>query len=289
VEIAAFLLDRGADIDAPCVDHHSTAAQYALVDRPDVCRFLLESEATADIFMAARLGDLALAKALIGANPLCVGVRVNWPGYDPVPPFNIYCWTLGFFASPHEVALKYGHREVYEQIDGVSPPVVRFVDAAWTGDTQRAKKVLKTHGNVTNELEPKHHALLAHAAHHQRDQAVKLMTELGFDPMVGGTDGGSALHQAAWVGRADYISILLPRATAALNRRDPTHGVTPLSWAAHGSVHRCNANGDYAQTIELLVAAGAGKSMPDDPGYSFVERADGNPQIQALLRRLGVS
>ena len=63
--IAEFLLDRGADIDARCIDHKSTPAQYALVDRPEVCRRLLERGATPDIFMAARLGDLALAARLI--------------------------------------------------------------------------------------------------------------------------------------------------------------------------------------------------------------------------------
>jgi hypothetical protein len=42
IDIADFLLDHGAGIDVRCIDHHSTPAQYALVDRPDVCRRLLE-------------------------------------------------------------------------------------------------------------------------------------------------------------------------------------------------------------------------------------------------------
>ena len=125
VAIADLLLDRGADIDARCIDHRSTPAQYALVDRPDVARHLLHRGATPDIFMAARLGDLALAERLLDADPDAVTAQVHEPGYAPVPPFNIYCWSLGFGASPHAVAKKYGHEEVFAPADGAelaAPP-----------------------------------------------------------------------------------------------------------------------------------------------------------------------
>ena len=54
-EIIDFLLDHGAEIDARCVDHVSTAAQWA-VRNEWKCRHLLERGATPDIFMAAALG-----------------------------------------------------------------------------------------------------------------------------------------------------------------------------------------------------------------------------------------
>jgi hypothetical protein len=41
-----------------------------------------------------------------------VAARINEPGYAPVPPLHIYCWTLGLGLSPHAVALKLGHRDV---------------------------------------------------------------------------------------------------------------------------------------------------------------------------------
>jgi len=66
--IADLLLDRGAEIDARCVDHHSTAAQYALAERPEICRHLIAQGATPDIFIAARLGDNGLATRLIEAG-----------------------------------------------------------------------------------------------------------------------------------------------------------------------------------------------------------------------------
>jgi hypothetical protein len=75
VAIADFLLERGAGIDARCIDHHSTPAQYALVERTEVCRRLLDRGATPDIFMAAHLGDVALATRLLDADPGCVAAR----------------------------------------------------------------------------------------------------------------------------------------------------------------------------------------------------------------------
>src|SRR5689334_11802454 len=43
VEVARLLLERGAEIDARDVDHESTAAQYAIRDRQDVVRYLVDS------------------------------------------------------------------------------------------------------------------------------------------------------------------------------------------------------------------------------------------------------
>jgi hypothetical protein len=83
------------------------------------------------------------------------------------------------------------------------------------------------------------------------------MLELGFDPAATGTDSGTALHQAAWVGRADYIEMLLPKSKSLVNQREATHNGTTLGWAIHGTTHRCNERGDYPRTIELLKAAGA--------------------------------
>jgi hypothetical protein len=114
VAIADLLLDRGADVHVRCIDHKSTAAQYALAQRPEVCRRLLERGAGADIFMPARLGDVALATRVLDSDPQGIAARINEPGYAPVPPLHIYCWTLGFGMSPHDVALKSGHRDVYD-------------------------------------------------------------------------------------------------------------------------------------------------------------------------------
>ena len=287
--IADFLLDRGAGIDAKCVDHHSTAAQYALKDRPDVTVRLLQRGATPDIFMPARLGDILLAKRLIEETPNCLAARTNVGGYDPAPVFGIYNWVLGFYLSPHEVALNFGHRDVYELLVRHSTPKVRLLEAAMRNDESAARKALRDDPSLPGALTPDDHAQIAYAAQHNRVDALKLMLNLGFDPMARGMDGGTVLHTSAWEGNTQITQELLKQGVD-LDALDPTHGSTALGWAAYGSVHRQRNGGDYAGAIELLVHAGANVKAPGNKfGTTRVGMADGNPKIQEVLRRLGAS
>ena len=288
VAIADLLLDRGAGIDVRCVDHQSTPAQYALVERPDVCRRLLERGATPDIFMAARLGDLSLATRLLDADPDSVAARINEPGYLPVPPFNIYCWSIGFGMSPHEAASKFGHREVHDLLVSRSPAPIRLINALLTADERAANAALAESPSLVASLTRQDHGRLAHAIFHERFDAAELMLDLGFDPAAPGVDGGTALHAACWVGSVGMVERLLARGGAPLDARDPTHGSTPLGWAAFGSVHRRAAGADYPAVADRLVAAGADiTAAGNGEGLTLVAMAEGNPVMQEALRRLG--
>ena len=292
VEIADFLLGRGAEVDARCDDHHSTAAQYALVDRPELCQYLLSRGASPDIFMPARLGDVELARKLIDKDPACVAARVNAKGYAPVPPMHIYCWTLGFYASPHDAARRFGHNEVYEMLLRHSPPKVRFLDGIARGGEDGeavARAAIAEDPSLPASLPPDEHALLPMAVFHGRIEVARLMLRLGFDPMARGVDGGTTLHAAAWVGSAEMVDALISR-KADVNLPDPTHGSPPLGWAAFGSVMRRHPDGDYVGVIERLAAAGADVRSPGNrSGKSMVVMAEGNPTVQAVLKRLGAS
>jgi ankyrin repeat protein len=290
LEIATFLLDRGAGIDVRCIDHKSTPAQYALVDRPDVCRLLLERGATPDIFMAARLGDLALATRLLDTDPSAIVARVNQPGYPPVPPFNIYCWTLGFGMSPHEVAVRFGHDDVRDLLVGRSPSRIRFLNALLTADEHTARAILSEDPSLLASLTPGDHAHLAEAIFHERFDAADLMLTLGFDPGAPGIDGGSALHAACWVGSVRMVERLLALGRVPLDSRDPTHQSPPLGWAAFGSVHRRARGADYPAVAERLVSGGADIGMAGNgAGRTLVEMATGNAAMQDTLRRLGAT
>lgn len=288
VAIAGFLLDRGAGIDARCIDHKSTPAQYALVDRPDVCRHLLERGATADIFMAARLGDIALASRLLDSDPACVAARINEPGYPLVPPFNIYCWSIGFGVSPHETALKFGHRDVHDLFVARSPARIRFINALVMADEQAANAVLVEDPSLLPSLTRQDHARLAQAIFDERFDAADLMIDFGFDPAAPGIDGGTALHAACWVGSLRMVERLLTHGGVPLDARDPTHQSTPLGWAAFGSVHRRAPGADYPGVADRLVAAGADiNAVGNGPGHTLLAMAQGNPAMQQALRRLG--
>ena len=288
VAIADLLLDYGADVNARCIDHKSTAAQYALAARPEICRRLLERGASADIFMPARLGDPVLAARVLDADPQAIAARINERGYAPVPPLHIYCWTLGFGLSPHDVALKFGHRDVYDLLVHRSPTRVRFINTVLTGDEVGARAFIDQDPSLLASLTPADHSRLAHAIFHGRREAAHLMLRLGFDETAGGVDGGTALHAASWMGDVELVGAILKRGRVAVESRDPVHRSTPLGWAAFGSVHRRAHGGDYSAVVDRLVAAGADINAPGNgEPMSLIAMADGNPQVQATLRKHG--
>jgi ankyrin repeat protein len=281
IEIVDLLLERGAHIDARCDDHHSTAAQYALNQRPEICRHLLARGATPDIFMAARLGDDALANRLIDADESCLNARVNWPGYPLVVQFNIYCWDLGWSLSPHEVAMNFRQRATFELLLRRSDPKSRFLVACSSGDEPAARSELAGNPKMIEQLSAQEHSLLTASMFYDRSPAVRLMLALGFDPMTRGVEGGTLMHVACWVGNADIVELLLRdyRDRIDLNARDPQHNGTPLGWAIHGSVHCGRENGQHAGVVELLLGAGV---TPVDPSEA------GSDSVRAVLKRHGV-
>jgi len=290
VEIADYLLDRGAGIDVPCIDHKTMPAQYALVERPEVCRRLLERGATPDIYMAARLGDVALATRLVDADPACVSARIHEPGYAPVPPLHIYCWTLGFGRSPHDIATRYGHQEVRELLTARSPQRVRFLNALMAGDESTARAALDADSSIMTSLTREDHGRLAISIFFEHFVAAELMLMLGFDPAAPGIDGGTALHAACWIGNVRMVGRLLERGGMGLDARDSTHGSTPLGWTAFGSVHRRAQGADYPAVAERLVTAGADiTAVGNKGGLSLLEMAQGNKAMQDALRRLGAT
>ena len=128
------------------------------------------------------------------------------------------------------------------------------------------------------------HAQLAQAIFHGRFAAAELMLRLGFDPKARGTDGGTALHMACWMGHLPLVEQLLSL-NVPIDDVDPTHGSTPLGWTAFGSVHRRAKDADYVTVVKRLIAAGADRTLPGNAdGCSLVEMAEGNPTVQAVLR-----
>jgi ankyrin repeat protein len=290
VAIADFLLDRGAEIDTRCIDHKTTPAQYALVERPEVCRRLLERGAAPDIFMAARFGDVELATRLLDADPACVAARIHEPGYAPVPPLHTYCWSLGFGKSPHDVALAFGHRQVYDLLVARSPDRIRFINAALAADERTARAMLNDHPSLLTSLTRDDHSRLAIAIFHERVDGAEVMLRLGFDPTAPGVDGGTALHAACWVGSVRLVEQILALGRVLVEARDPTHQSTPLGWTAFGSVHRRARGADYVAVVDRLLAAGADITAPGNgEPLTLVEMATGNAAMQQALRSRGAA
>src|SRR5262245_52199634 len=136
VEIAAYLLDHGADIDARDIDHKSTPAQYMIDERQEIVRYLIGRGCKTDVLMAAALGDENLARRHLDVDPDCIRMRVSdeyFPMIGGKSGGTIYQWKLGWYMSAHQVARKFGRANVLQVLMDSSPPAVKLIDACGLG------------------------------------------------------------------------------------------------------------------------------------------------------------
>jgi ankyrin repeat protein len=278
IEVIDYLLERGADINARDVDHCGTAAQWMVGERPDLCRYLLQCGAQADIFMACALGDSELVRTLVDADPDVVNKRIGQGDYPPVPPapgLHIYVYTFGDNKSPHQIARKYGHEQVYQLLLERSSPPRRFVAACERGDAETVQSLLKDFPNIVESLPQQDRRLLADAAWENDLAAVKVMLEAGFDPQVRGADDSTPLDRAAFHGFIDVVNLLLQHNPPLTQRNQ--YGGTPLDTAIYGATHSWRRDGDFPATVEALIKAGSTVTPAMIPS--------GNEAVDVVLRR----
>ena len=268
IEIAAYLLDEGAEIDARDIDHESTAAQYLVSHwprRPEVARFLVSRGAQADILMAAALGDLELVRSFLDDDPGAVRVNVSekyFPKQNPRSGGHIYIFGFGWTKTPHMLAHEFGHREVLHLLMQRSSLAQRFAQACELGDEETANAVLKKHPDVTKTMWPQAERRIVGAAFRNHTRAVEMMLGAGWPAAVLGENDHTPLHWAAFHGNAEMVRILLANG-ANLEAEDKQFKSTPLGWALHGSEHSWRRQeGNYPRTVELLLAAGAKLPQP---------------------------
>ena len=281
VEVAACLLDHGADINARDIDHESTAAQYMVRDRQEIVRYLIRRGCQTDILMAAALGDAALVRRRLEADPECIRVRVNdeyFPKANPHSGGTIYQWTLGWYVSPHDVAKQFGHETVFQLLMERSPPDVKLLAACWLGDEAGVKSLLSGHPEAASTLLEAYRHEVVRAARNNNAMAVRLMLATGL-PVDGlGQHGATPLHWAAFHGNAAMARDIL-RHQPPLEAIDADFHLAPLGWAIYGSENGwyCRT-GDYAGTVEALLNAGA---QPP-------KKIGGTEPVKAVLRRYGM-
>ena len=270
VETARLLVERGAQLDPKDDDHNSTPAQWRIGDAPDVTRFLLQQGAQADIFMAAGLGDLDLARKLVNENPSCTTYRIGHNN-GPFPGIGfqkrggtIYQWTLGFNQSPHEIAHHRGHLEIFDFLMAHTPPRQQFLVACMLANRPLAEGIVARLPGLVGDLDEEDRTLLAKSCWETNlnYEAVRLMLDLGFPVDVPERNHGYLpLHNAAWCGDARLVELLLKHGHPVA-RRDPGHQSTPLGYAIHSCVvARRHPEGDFPKVVRLLLEAGT----PLDP------------------------
>jgi ankyrin repeat protein len=269
VEVAKFLIENGADIDARDVDHESTPAQYMLRvdhkrhyprDRQDVARYLVSCGCKTDILMASALGHTALVRRHLDEDPTCIRMSVSeewFPKQNPRAGGTIYIWTLGPHRTAHSVARDFGHEDVFQFLMERTPENLRLALACELGDEASFRDFLSHNPKAIETLSGAEKEKLPNAARNNNTKAVRLMLEAGWPVDTPGEAGATALHWAAFNGNADMAREIL-RFHPTLELKSREYSGTALSWAVYASGNGWRREtGDFVGTIRALLEAGA--------------------------------
>ena len=269
VEIAEFLLARGADINALDIDHESTPAQYMLRvdqkrhyprDRQDVARYLVSSGCKTDILMATALGDIDLVRRHLDTDPDCIRTSVSeewFPKQDSRAGGTIYIWTLGPHRTAHSVARDFQHEDVFQLLMQRTPEDLKLALACELGDEAVFHAFLSLHPDAARTLSEADKRKLPDAAQTNNTQAVRLMLQAGWPVDTSGNMGATALHWAGFHGNAEMTGEIL-HFHPNLELKSQEYAGTALSWAVFGSGNGWHSDtGDYVATIRALLDAGA--------------------------------
>ena len=264
VDMAKLLLSHGAEIDARCLDHDSTAAQYMVCDRPEVCLYLIEQGCQTDIFMACALGHVEVADHHLQKDPDCLTWEIGKGRYEG----HIYNWKLPA-GTPYRVALAQGRGALAESIFHRLPPRRRFLEAFWAAKEERARELLTKHPEFMDTL-GEDARLVADAAWAGKADAVTVMLKLGFPVDSRGDHRSTPLDRACLRGYFEVVEAVIPY-EPDLGVENEFGGV-PLTTALWGACHW--REGDYERVVERLMRQAAPGHLRDevdsDKGYGFL-------------------
>ncbi len=286
IEIADFLLDHGADIDAIDVDHEGTPAQWMISERTEITRHLVRRGAREDFLMAVALGDIEIVRRFLDENPAVVRTAVTpdyFPMRGPLAGGHIYNWTLDRNCTAHDVARRFHHEDVLRLLMERSPDDVKLVAAARLGDEALARQVISGRPELAKDLPNEMRRKLVDAAQDENLVAVRLLLAAGWPTDARGHENATALHWAAFLGNADIARELL-RHGAPVNVKGDNYNGTPLHWGIYGSTNswKCQT-GDYVAVVNALLDAGADLPEKTDAASNAVREA---LRRRAVYRRI---
>ncbi|HEX3425794.1 MAG TPA: ankyrin repeat domain-containing protein [Acidimicrobiales bacterium] len=273
--LATLLLDRGADPNdrvslVAAADNGDHETLRALLDHgalsnwdwaldiaseagdAEAVRLFLEAAARwsperAREVAQANLGEAAKRNvAAVVATLLAFGADPDGAA-DEMPPFRRAVRAGADEAS--RVLVDAGAADV-------ATPVDHLLGACYRADRAAADGVLAAHPGVLAELGDADVAAIVDVAARRDPASVALMLDLGFPPDARNDIGETAIHTAAYEGRAETVRLLLARG-ADPEARDGRFDATPLAFATVGSGEHPNPDGEWPETVRFLIDAGA--------------------------------
>ena len=281
VEIAEFLLDRGAEIDALDDDHNSTPAQYMVIKQPEICRLLIARGAKSDLLMAVGLGDVDLVRRHLSEEPgsIRMAVNQNWfPMIDTAENGgHIYQWVLGFYLSAFEIARKFDRHDVLAILLEAADPTGRLLDALCAGDLALADALLAEHPDLVRDADDKTLRAVSDAGRHNDVRTMKAMLERGFPVTAKSQHDAMPIHWAGFHGNPDMMRLVLDY-DPPLDATDRDFGGSPMGWTLHG-IHGHwpgTSTCKHAECVRILLDAGVPCSQEAFP--------TGNDDVDRVLR-----
>ena len=253
--IAELLLAHGADINLRDRDHYGTPTQWTMRRRPEVCRYLLEQGAEADVVLYCAMGDVERAKVEFQKNPELLKLRINVKspkGYviptlnspdldskqtSEVPGGHVYAYQVGPTMPLLEVALQSKQPAIVDLlIDAgyeinlrdwyvlVGQGPKRF-DSLVKGFLAKGRDINAPQKHRRGMWTPLHWL-----AQRGLTKGIACLLANGADPNVTDDKGQTPLHFIAQKGVGKNQAALLIEHGADLNARDDA-GQTPLDYA----------------------------------------------------------
>ena len=157
-----------------------------------------------------------------------------------------------------------------------------FIGACLNADRSAAESALAGHPGLPGQLTGQDRAVIVDAAGTSPANAIALMLDLGFSPHARNDLGEQPLHSAAYFGNAEVVRLLL-HAGADVDARDARFDSTPLTFATIGSGEQVGKPGDWADTVRLLIEAGASRRGV------WISGKPPSEEIIGLLQRYGIT
>jgi ankyrin repeat protein len=275
--ITRLLLDRGAPADdgdalyqaatypdCACLElllsHGAAVASNWAVDaaagarNTSGLRLLLDAAARAEPGEVAALATRALSPAADNGPAEAVEALLG-AGADPDVP------DPDDGLTPLQRAIRGGHQAAAAALasHGARDEVTdadRLLGACMRADRTDVERLVAAHPGLAERLTAEEPGVLTGAAGRAPADAVRLLVGLGFPPDARNHWGETALHTAAYAGRADTVQYLLSLG-AELDARDERFDGTPLAYATVGSGESTDRQRDWPATVRVLLDAGA--------------------------------
>jgi ankyrin repeat protein len=250
------------------VHHDDPGATALLLDALKTSGGSAAGAATGELPEAAAKASLPVVAALLdaGADP------------DATDEDGVSALRLAVRAGKNDTA----GRLRAAGADDDSTDIDHFVGACMTADRPAAERILAGHPDLPGQLTSQDRAVIVDAAEPGPDGRIALMLDLGFSPDARGGNGEQPLHTAAYYGNAAAVRLLL-EAGADVDARDDRFDGTPLAFATVGSGEQAGKPGDWAETVRLLIEAGASRNGV------WVSGKPPSEEITGLLQRYGIT